>query len=231
MDDGHPVQNPAKQDSGFVVVELFTSEGCSSCPPAETVVAEVSKRYQDGLFLLSYHVDYWDYLGWKDPFGRALFSERQKKYAAFLKLSGIYTPQIIVNGESEIVGSDKGKLLRTITQDLQKKSPEHISLITRLQGRQIIIHCQHSSLKNCLIQLTLIQKQARSNVIKGENGGRVLDHLNIVRSIKNLDPADSRDSIIMDIPEGLNGSDIRIIAFAQDRFSNHILAATSTEIK
>lgn len=225
------VRNPARPDPAVVVVELFTSEGCSSCPPAESLVAEVSKKYRDGLILLSYHVDYWNYLGWKDTFSKALFSERQKKYADFLGRTDIYTPQVIVNGESEMVGSDKEKLLKTIDEDLKKKPTEHISLTARLQGTQVIIHCQHSLLKNCLIQLSLIQKKARTYVLKGENGGRFLDHLNIVRSVKNLDPADAGGSIAMDLPEGLNGSDICLIAFAQDRKSNHILAAAKAEIE
>src|SRR5882757_10188754 len=93
--------------NGFAVVELFTSEGCSSCPSADALVAAVQKENKDQpVYILAFHVDYWDRLGWKDAFSDAAYSDRQRAYASWLRLSSIYTPQVVVNGRKEFVGSD-----------------------------------------------------------------------------------------------------------------------------
>src|SRR5882757_1991885 len=106
-------------DQGFALVELFTSEGCSSCPPAEELAATLPQSYPSGVFLLSFHVDYWDRLGWKDPFSKADYTDRQTRYAETLKLlRGIYTPQAIVNGKIQLVGSDEPKLRKAIDGEL-----------------------------------------------------------------------------------------------------------------
>src|ERR1700743_3380708 len=100
---------------GFAVVELFTSEGCSSCPPADAVVAKLQKESAGKpIYILAYHVDYWNHLGWKDAFSDAAYSARQKDYAQYLKIEGIYTPQIVVNGKTEFVGSEEGTLHKAI---------------------------------------------------------------------------------------------------------------------
>src|ERR1700744_6104626 len=104
-----PVTDAGK---GFAVIELFTSEGCSSCPPADALVARVQKESNDKpVYILAFHVDYWNRLGWKDVFSSAEYSERQNQYARWLKLSSVYTPQIVVNGRTEFVGSEEANLL------------------------------------------------------------------------------------------------------------------------
>ncbi len=107
-----------KAAQGFAVVELFTSEGCSSCPPADEAVADIAKQNKSNVFILGYHVDYWNYLGWKDMYSSSAYSNRQKQYASVFQLNSIYTPQIVVNGKTEFVGSDKNKLQQTITKEL-----------------------------------------------------------------------------------------------------------------
>src|SRR5579859_6695441 len=105
---------------GFAVVELFTSEGCSSCPAADALVATVQKEDKDlPVYILSFHVDYWDRLGWKDAFSDAAYSDRQREYARWLRLSSVYTPQVVVNGHQEFVGSDAVKLREAISNGLQ----------------------------------------------------------------------------------------------------------------
>ncbi|MEO6849831.1 MAG: DUF1223 domain-containing protein, partial [Mucilaginibacter sp.] len=106
---------------GFAVVELFTSEGCSSCPPADAVVAKVQKESANKpVYILAYHVDYWNRLGWKDVFSSPEYSARQNQYAHWLKLSSVYTPQVVVNGRTEFVGSEEGALRGAISTNLQK---------------------------------------------------------------------------------------------------------------
>src|SRR6187455_337133 len=95
----------AKEKDGFALVELFTSEGCSSCPPADAILEEVQKKYIDkNVLVVAYHVDYWDKLGWKDIFSNAFFTERQEYYSNIFRLNSIYTPQVVINGRKEFVG-------------------------------------------------------------------------------------------------------------------------------
>ncbi len=112
---------PTAVNKGFAVVELFTSEGCSSCPPADELVARIQKEYKDQpVYILAFHVDYWNRLGWRDVFSNAGYSARQSEYAKYLNLPQVYTPQIVVNGKKEFVGSEEGTLRDAIKNSLQK---------------------------------------------------------------------------------------------------------------
>ena len=115
--------------AGCALVELFTSEGCYSCPPADELVNKLAKENKQNVFILSYHVDYWNKLGWKDKFSKAEFTNRQQQYAAYFNKEGVYTPQIVVNGKTEFVGSDEKKLYSTINNAVSVvyKSPIQIT--------------------------------------------------------------------------------------------------------
>ena len=110
----------ADPGQGFALVELYTSEGCSSCPPADELAAALPKSYPSGVYLLSFHVDYWDRLGWKDPFSNAEYTRRQKEYNTALvpMLNSIFTPQVIINGKMELVGSDEPRIRAAIDSEL-----------------------------------------------------------------------------------------------------------------
>src|SRR3954452_5453128 len=101
------LRKAASKGKAFAVIELFTSEGCSSCPPADELVSRLLSENKQNIYILSFHVDYWNRLGWKDSFSDPAFSARQKQYANYLSLDGVYTPQIVVNGEHQFVGSDE----------------------------------------------------------------------------------------------------------------------------
>src|SRR5580693_8460725 len=116
-------QDPSAAPKGFAVVELFTSEGCSSCPPADQLVARIQQEEKDlPVYILAFHVDYWDRLGWKDAFSDARYTQRQNHYASWLNLQSVYTPQIIVNGRKEFVGSQEN-ILRSAIQSGLDQSP------------------------------------------------------------------------------------------------------------
>jgi hypothetical protein len=117
-----------RSSTGFAVVELFTSEGCSSCPAADDAVAVVARDYPQNVFVLGFHVDYWNRLGWKDGYSSAAYTDRQGEYATAFSLNGIYTPQVVVNGKTEFVGSDKNKLDRAIKNELNENTTVTIEL-------------------------------------------------------------------------------------------------------
>ena len=200
---------------GFALVELFTSEGCSSCPAADELLARYAGGTDREIYMLGYHVDYWNYLGWKDPFSRPEYSLRQQQYAASLGLGSIYTPQVIVNGRTAFVGSDERQLKTALQEAYRQGSPTPISIeITMTSGQQARISYRTRLLAGQQIHFALIQRHAVSDVRRGENSGRQLHHLNVVRVFKSsLRP---EGSLEFQVPDGISRGDCKIIAFIQD---------------
>lgn len=218
---------------GFAVVELFTSEGCSSCPPADELVANLEKNNNNkNLLILAYHVDYWNHQGWKDRFSDHAYSERQQQYSDWLRLQTIYTPQIIVNGTSEYVGSDEPRIFKAISNGLGHEAPSSNNLIIDcgLIGRKLNITFEGAgNEKHTELVLALVEKQAQSNVKAGENAGRVLSHAQIVRQLAHADPA-GRTPITLSVPEDFKKEDYEIIAFVQNTKTGQIITATKTQL-
>ncbi len=118
-----------KSDRSFAVVELFTSEGCWSCPPADELIAKLEKDNQNKkLFIMAFHVDYWDHQGWKDRFSKAEFTERQRQYASWMKLHTLYTPQLVINGKVEMVGSETSRVLGGIQSATLENHPQNLAV-------------------------------------------------------------------------------------------------------
>ena len=228
--DGDPWQAGMK---GFAVVELFTSEGCSSCPPADALIARVQQQDKDlPVYVLAYHVDYWDRLGWKDAFSDAAYSERQRQYASWLKITSIYTPQAIVNGVTEFVGSDAGTLARSIKNALQQTDELQLSLGNlQLNGGQLAWTCkaegEAATRHNYSLVVAVVQRTATTQVKAGENGGRTLSHVQIVRELSTsaLD-GKGQGAGQLAWPEGVAPADAEVIAFLQDADNGQIVAAT-----
>jgi len=219
-------------DKGFAVVELFTSEGCSSCPPADDAVADIQRQYKNNVFILCFHVDYWNYLGWKDAFSNSGYSERQKQYASAFSLNSIYTPQIVVNGETEFVGSDKSKLQKTIEKELSNSTNSSIEITAReTDEKKISVSIKTGNQSNTKINIALLQLKAQSNVAGGENQGRQLRHINIVRDFKTTDATGKQTSVILALPTGLLKKNCSVIAFLQDKSTLHIIGAASIIIE
>ena len=221
-----------KASQGFAVVELFTSEGCSSCPAADEAVIDIANRYKTNVFILGFHVDYWNYLGWKDAFSNAGYSERQKQYAAAFSLNSIYTPQIVVNGETEFVGSDKNKLQKNIEKELSNNTTSSIELSAReTDDKKILVNVKTGNQPNGKINIALVQLKAQSNVAGGENAGRQLHHINIVRDFKTTDATGKQASVILNLPAGLLKKDCNVIAFIQDKNTLRTIDAASVTIQ
>jgi len=202
---------------GFALVELFTSEGCSSCPAAEKALDEIHGQYKQNVYVLEFHVDYWNYLGWKDEFSSNEYTLRQQQYAKHFQLNSTYTPQAIVNGEHELVGSDKDKLHSLINDDLRQKPACIIKLSAKADNDAVSVNYTIINPDNEMLNIALVQKNAETDVRRGENSGRKLKHINIVRSLQTVDNVHTQGSVKMMMPQGLSTSDFVVIAFAQQK--------------
>ena len=225
----------AKADNagkGFAVIELFTSEGCSSCPPADALVARVQKESNDKpVYILAFHVDYWNRLGWKDVFSSAEYSERQEHYARLLNLSSVYTPQIVVNGRTEFVGSEEGNLRNAIRTSLQKPAKAEITLSdVKINGDKASLQYHtEGATNNTSLLIALIEKTATSNVKKGENSGRTLSHVQIVRKLQTISlNGKSSGTSTIEVPPDLSNQGLEIVVFLQDQLNGEIIAATKS---
>jgi len=223
-----PVQ--AKEHKGFALVELFTSEGCSSCPPADEAVAKITKEAGDHVFVLGFHVDYWNYLGWKDEFSNPSFTSRQNLYAQHFNLNSIYTPQVIVNGKKEFVGSSESLLRKTVEQQLEESPPSVIFLAAKTNGnRTVTVTCKSGKDNSFVTNIALVQQQAVSHVKRGENEGRELKHINLVRDFKTITGPEG--TVSLTIPDGLNNKDCFVVAYLQNKNSLEISSAAKTAIQ
>ncbi|MEO8710746.1 MAG: DUF1223 domain-containing protein [Parafilimonas sp.] len=220
----------SKADNGFAVVELFTSEGCSSCPPADAAVARLLKKYSNNVYVLGYHVDYWDNLGWKDMFSSAAYTQRQREYGKFFKLSSIYTPQIVVNGTEQFIGSDENKLNDAVTKDLQQTSTAKLTIDATATDNKTVIVNYTTDVTNAKVKIALIQLVAENKIKRGENSGATLHHVNIVRDLKIVS-ASATGNVVLNIPDGLSEKGFRIIAFTQNINDSKITAAMEVNIQ
>jgi hypothetical protein len=224
--------NNETADRGFAVVELFTSEGCSSCPPADAAVAKIQKQYAGKpVYILAFHVDYWNRLGWKDVFSNADYSKRQQAYAAYLNLQSVYTPQIVVNGTKEFVGSEEGTLRNAINAALA--TPPSASLtfsdVKTDQNKTSLHYITTGNTDNTVLILAIVEKAAQTSVKAGENKGRNLLHVQIVRAVKYITlPKAKIGNGAIALPAGFNTQNGELIGLLQNGLTGQIISATKT---
>jgi len=222
-------------NDGFALVELFTSEGCSSCPPADELIEEVQEKYSGkNVIALSYHVDYWDRLGWKDPFSSADFTNRQEYYGGIFRLNSIYTPQAVINGETEFVGSNSAKLISSIEERLKTGSPIEIKLnvLLKTPGKvEVIYSTGGSSSKQERLFIALVQKAATNKIKRGENEGRTLHHINIVRDFSSVLVSSQEETATFNLPPGMIREDFFVAAFVQNKTTGKITGLTKMAVK
>ncbi len=172
---------PAKVSQ--VVVELFTSQGCSSCPPADELLTELAAR--PDILALSLHVDYWDYIGWKDPYASPQHTARQQRYVETLNLRYVYTPQIVVDGRANVVGSKRTAVIEAIEAAAKRERPIQITFGTD-GGGTVIVPAGHAPDEGATIWLAVYDREHVTEIKRGENAGRKLRNVNVVRSIERL---------------------------------------------
>jgi len=220
-------------NKGFAVIELFTSEGCSSCPPADELVARIQKEVTDKpVYILSFHVDYWNSLGWKDSFSSADYSKRQRRYAQYLNLSSVYTPQIVINGRKEFVGSEEGTLRSALKGALQKDAAASLTLSAVKNGQnQVKVHyVANESGDNTVLLLAVVEKSAQSHVKGGENGGRTLSHVQIVRKLQTVALNNNKNGVEgISLPENFDAANWEILGFLQNNLTGEITGAARAD--
>ncbi len=176
---------PTAAGERFIVVELFTSQGCSSCPPADAHLADLAQR--DDVLALSFHVDYWDYIGWHDRFAAATHTQRQRDYARKLGMTYIYTPQIVVDGMWQEAGADRSAVAGRI--DMATSVPhEWLNVELALSGnREIIIRLPDGETqREADVYFVRWDTGHDTTVTRGENRGRELHNANVVRNLLNI---------------------------------------------
>ena len=163
-----------------VVVELFTSQGCSSCPPADAFLTEL--RSMPGVVAMTYHVDYWDYLGWKDTFGAPEYSQRQYDYSRTRGDMDVYTPQMIVDGAEHFVGSNRATVLDAIKKAQAK--PAGVPMTLTDKGSELVVTVDAAEgMAECMVWLMPIVPRASVKILKGEIAGQTIEYHNIVRAL------------------------------------------------
>lgn len=172
---------PARAAETPVVVELFTSQGCASCPPADAYMRDLANR--DGVIALSFNVDYWNYLGWEDTLASPVHTERQRAYARRLGLSGVYTPQIVVNGAAEGVGSKRDKIEREIADARTTPLPVAVSFTDKGDTLTLDVGAGRSPGQPVTLWLIRFTKEETVEIGKGENRGRTMTYAHAVREL------------------------------------------------
>ena len=223
-----------------VVVELFTSEGCSSCPPADQLLQKFDAQPFPGaqLIVLSEHVDYWNHIGWTDPYSSSAYSQRQSAYGNRLHLESVYTPQMVVDGSTEFVGSDSNLAAKAIQKaSSATKIPVRISGV-ELEGNLLKAHLETDPLpaqsNKADLVFVIALNHAESQVARGENSGRRLTHVAVVRALVKAGSISKGQSSSQDvsakIESGVDPSQLRVIAFLQESGQGRILGATVAQL-
>jgi hypothetical protein len=165
---------------GPVLVELFTSQGCNSCPPADAYLGDLAKRRD--VVALAFHVDYWDYIGWKDPFADAAWTARQRAYARSLGTAQIYTPQMVIDGGRHAVGSDRRAVERLIAEAAKRERPT-LELARHAGGLDLRIDGAGAG----EVWIVGYDPRHETKVARGENAGRTLTEFNVVRGLRKVE--------------------------------------------
>ena len=231
-------QNTGEGSSASVaIVELFTSEACSSCPPADALLRQINlKRASAGQLIvgISEHVTYWDSLGWKDPFSSRTFTDRQNAYASRLSPDGSYTPQMVLNGREQFVGSDAGALEQALRDDARHPHLVLSILSSTLSSSRVDVKFSLAGETSRPLDIfaVLTDDADQSNVLGGENGGRLLQHVSVARSLTRVAmvQGDGEQSVHIVLPEGFqpgSGSGHHLILLAQEQHLGAIVGAAT----
>jgi hypothetical protein len=236
VEQAHAAERSAVGAHTPVIVELFTSEGCSSCPPADALLARLQHDQpvaSADVLALEEHVDYWDGLGWHDRFSSPNITARQSAYVRRFRLDSSYTPQMVVDGRTQLVGNDKAQAVKAIAQ--AARTPK-----LNLSVSALAVQNSHVTGKITLpassgdaeVYAALVQPMASTQVLRGENGGHTLQHVSVVRALqyvpRSYNAANANFSLAL--PKDLTPADLRIVVFVQSKGQGPILAAATSTL-
>jgi hypothetical protein len=203
-----------------VVVELFTSQGCSSCPPADRILGELAN--EPDVIALAFHVDYWDYLGWKDEFASPANTSRQKAYARAAGERSIYTPQMVVGGRDHVIGSKAMKVSQLVRAHMETEQPAKVRL--QRQGDTVLVRASADrAMPRTVVQLVTYTPEATVAIQRGENAGRTFTYHNVVRQVVVLGTWDGKGefSASANVPPGL-----QVVVLVQAQGAGPIMGAS-----
>jgi len=239
--------SPNQQSPAPVIVELFTSEGCSSCPPADALLARYESQQPVAnaqIIALEEHVDYWNELGWVDPFSGKQWTDRQVEYAASLGNGNPYTPQIVVDGRTEFVGSRESQAHQVISRAAsQPKTQVSVTVQPSEESDAIIVEIAVPKLTSASavdppeVWLAITEADLHSDVNRGENAGRALGHASIVRVLRKVGMAQNNSELAFSQSTPIKFdphwkvAHLHVVAFVQEQQSRHILGASIANVR
>jgi len=220
-----------------VLVELFTSEGCSSCPPADDLLRQLDAKRnltKTQIVVLGEHVDYWDHDGWRDRFSSHEFTDRQDEYARrFATSSGPYTPQIVVDGQQQFVGNDARALSAALSKAAAEPKASVFITSTDFDGKDLRLRLQTSALpeghKRGDLYVAVAENSDETRVQGGENSGRELRHVAVLRTLQKvgkIGPEGTEKDLTLHIPKDLPRDNLRVVAFVQESGNGAVLGST-----
>lgn len=219
-----------------ILLELFTSEGCSSCPPADRLLEMLDRSQPVSgavLIVLSEHVDYWNRLGWTDPYSSPLFTERQQEYVRHLHLDGAYTPQLVIDGQADFIGSDERAIRAGIVR-AETRPKAAISVRAQRAGPEVRVSLEVGDrMRPADLYLALANDPAQSRVTRGENSGRTLRHVAVVRGLVWVGTLPAHGAFAKELTLPLkneNAQPWRVVTFLQDSGSKQILGAAEARL-
>jgi len=215
-----------------ILVELFTAEGCGACPPADeliTAIDQIQPIPTANLIVLSEHVTYWDTSS-RDRFASTALTNRQLGYAKLLKIEGVYTPQLIIDGQYECTGGNGPEAKRLILEALKQPKPQMEITANRINGK-IKTNVSFFGLSGATVLVAIAENQAETKVSKGENAGKTLKHTAVVRALHTIGTAEGlRFDTTVDLPMPSIVDNFRVVAFVQDSKTGRILAVAQSKL-
>jgi hypothetical protein len=237
VDRGEPSSADARLEGRQpVLVELFTSEGCSSCPPADKNLAFLNSQQpvaKAEIVTLAFHVDYWDRLGWKDRFSSPLYSRRQENYSHAFELGSNYTPQMVVDGTTEFVGSNSGKASDAITKAID--SPKATIEISTGAHQWTVKITNVPSHRDAAVYAAIAEDGISTRVERGENSGKTLEHVSVVRELMTLgtlaaDKADFESTFEVQVDPGWKKENLNVVVFVQENEARKVIGVGRSRV-
>jgi hypothetical protein len=227
---GTPAPTPMHTTTSrpLALVELFTSEGCSSCPPADALLAQLAAR--SDVLALSFHVTYWDRLGWRDPYSAEDFTGRQRAYAHAFGLESLYTPQMVIDGRQQFVGSNRTAAADAIRAALSRPAGADVSVSTHASGASIAatVRVEHAA-ADAVLFVAWVDAERTSAPDRGENDGAHLRHVDVVRDLERVALHGGRYEGVVKLtrPQAVAGS---VVAWVQRGESGEVLGAQRASV-